>query len=315
MKSQIAVMMIVEAVEWAEITVETITMIRNARLAIGEADRVRICRMEILIAVGMIETDLTTEIGEMTEKVRTFYINFTFTEINKNFNRNKFLKNHLTIEKFFIEQEPISIISQVHGVRETAVIKDPRLETIGAASEMIAGTEIETGTGTVLAIEGEAETETETGAAVSGHVAIMEILIGTAIVVKIEMLRSVSVQLFDTIKYMKDIVSLIQLLIFLFDYDNSAESRQRPKLQLQPRTKPVETVAVAEDSAAKDGTTESKSTANSESTQRAPAATPVPAANIFGAAKPVDTTAREREIEERLAKSYAESRSREETYV
>lgn len=64
-----------------------------------------------------------------------------------------------------------------------------------------------------------------------------------------------------------------------------------------------------EDSTAKDDTTESKSTASSESTQRAPAA------NIFGAAKPVDTTAREREIEERLAKSYAESRSREETYV
>lgn len=55
-----------------------------------------------------------------------------------------------------------------------------------------------------------------------------------------------------------------------------------------------------------------KSTEKSESSQRAPA---VPAANIFGAAKPVDTTAREREIEERLAKSYAESRSREETYV
>ncbi|XP_071646164.1 uncharacterized protein Eif4b isoform X2 [Temnothorax longispinosus] len=89
-----------------------------------------------------------------------------------------------------------------------------------------------------------------------------------------------------------------------------AESRQRPKLQLQPRTKPVESIAAAEDSTA-DSTTESKSTADSESTQRAPA--PVPAANIFGAAKPVDTTARDREIEERLVKSYAESRSREET--
>jgi len=84
-------------------------------------------------------------------------------------------------------------------------------------------------------------------------------------------------------------------------------------LNLQPRTKPVEPLVVAEDSAAKDSTTES--TASTESTQRAPAVTSVPAANIFGAAKPVDTTAREREIEERLAKSYAESRSREETYV
>lgn len=31
-------------------------------------------------------------------------------------------------------------------------------------------------------------------------------------------------------------------------------------------------------------------------------ATPVPAASIFGNAKPVDTSARERQIEERLAK-------------
>lgn len=106
---------------------------------------------------------------------------------------------------------------------------------------------------------------------------------------------------------MKTIVSLITDI-----FNCSAEPRQRPKLQLQPRTKPVEPIVVGEDSAAKDST-ESKSTSNSESTQRASA--PVPAANIFGAAKPVDTTAREREIEERLAKSYAESRSREETYV
>ncbi|XP_018314509.1 eukaryotic translation initiation factor 4B isoform X4 [Mycetomoellerius zeteki] len=100
------------------------------------------------------------------------------------------------------------------------------------------------------------------------------------------------------------------------DKDAKSEPRQRPKLNLQPRTKPVEPLVVAEDSAAKDNsTTESKSTANTESTQRASAATSVPAANIFGAAKPVDTTAREREIEERLAKSYAESRSREETDI
>ncbi|EZA53098.1 hypothetical protein DMN91_003056 [Ooceraea biroi] len=100
-----------------------------------------------------------------------------------------------------------------------------------------------------------------------------------------------------------------------------AEPRQRPKLQLQPRTKPVEPVVVAEEeeeSAAKEiASTEPKSekiekSPGSESNQRAPALAPVPAANIFGAAKPVDTTAREREIEERLAKSYAESRSREE---
>lgn len=60
----------------------------------------------------------------------------------------------------------------------------------------------------------------------------------------------------------------------------------------------------------KESSAESKST-SSEPAQR-PAPASVPATNIFGAAKPVDTTAREREIEERLAKSYAESRSREE---
>ncbi|XP_043678563.1 eukaryotic translation initiation factor 4B isoform X1 [Vespula pensylvanica] len=76
-----------------------------------------------------------------------------------------------------------------------------------------------------------------------------------------------------------------------------AEPRTRPKLQLQPRTKPIEPLN------AKDEKSESVAPASSTS---------VPAANIFGAAKPVDTTAREREIEERLAKSYAESRSKEE---
>lgn len=69
----------------------------------------------------------------------------------------------------------------------------------------------------------------------------------------------------------------------------------------------MEPIVTAEDSQA-DG--------SSGSTQvQAPAQTSVPATNIFGAAKPVDTAAREREIEERLAKSYAESRSREDAYV
>lgn len=80
----------------------------------------------------------------------------------------------------------------------------------------------------------------------------------------------------------------------------------------------MESTATSEDQTkdqTKDSSVETKSTTGSESTQRTPAPTPVPAVNIFGAAKPVDTTAREREIEERLAKSYAESRSREEMYV
>jgi translation initiation factor 4B len=58
---------------------------------------------------------------------------------------------------------------------------------------------------------------------------------------------------------------------------NSAdEPRQRPKLMLTPRTKPVEN--------------EPEKVASSTS--------------IFGNAKPVDTSARERQIEERLAKDH-----------
>jgi len=106
------------------------------------------------------------------------------------------------------------------------------------------------------------------------------------------------------------------IIFFLFNYDYAAaEPRQRPKLQLQPRTKPVEPIVVVEDSANKEKSTESKNEKSIDSSQRAAAPATAPTANIFGAAKPVDTTAREREIEERLAKSYEESRSREETYV
>lgn len=74
--------MIVEVVEWVETIVGTITMTQSARPAIGEADRARICWMEIPIAVDMIEigtitgTDMITEIGEMTEKVCIFLSGF-----------------------------------------------------------------------------------------------------------------------------------------------------------------------------------------------------------------------------------------------
>ena len=74
-----------------------------------------------------------------------------------------------------------------------------------------------------------------------------------------------------------------------------AELRTRPKLQLQPRTKPIDPIVVKEE----------------QQSAAPPAAAPASSTNIFGAAKPVDTTAREREIEERLAKSYAESKSKE----
>lgn len=65
-----------------------------------------------------------------------------------------------------------------------------------------------------------------------------------------------------------------------------AEPRTRPKLNLAPRTKPLETPAAGPEP--------------SSPTASAPPAAPAP--SIFGAAKPVDTSARERQIEERLAK-------------
>lgn len=71
-------------------------------------------------------------------------------------------------------------------------------------------------------------------------------------------------------------------------------------MNLQPRTKPIEPIAVAEELKVEEEVEAVKETAV------APAPAPVPSVNIFGAAKPVDTTAREREIEERLAKASAE---------
>lgn len=68
---------------------------------------------------------------------------------------------------------------------------------------------------------------------------------------------------------------------------------------LQPRTKPVEEIVVKEEEVEK------------PSEPITPPPAPVPAANIFGAAKPVDTAAREREIEARLNK--AESKAKEES--
>lgn len=64
-----------------------------------------------------------------------------------------------------------------------------------------------------------------------------------------------------------------------------SEPKTRQRLNLQPRTKPAEDVVVSENPAAP-----------------APAPSVSTTASIFGGAKPVDTAAREREIEERLAK-------------
>lgn len=60
----------------------------------------------------------------------------------------------------------------------------------------------------------------------------------------------------------------------LLNFFAGSSGKERPRLQLAPRTKPIEPVP--------------------------PPADAVTASSIFGGAKPVDTAAREREIEERL---------------
>lgn len=64
----------------------------------------------------------------------------------------------------------------------------------------------------------------------------------------------------------------------------------RPRLNLKPRSKPLEAPAPVQE------------TSSSPTATTAPPAAGVPAASIFGNARPVDTSARERQIEERLAK-------------
>ncbi|KAK3920337.1 Eukaryotic translation initiation factor 4B [Frankliniella fusca] len=73
--------------------------------------------------------------------------------------------------------------------------------------------------------------------------------------------------------------------------ESSGEPKERPRLNLAPRTKPIENPLPPPPEVK-----EEKKPADPPA-QPAP---PVPRASIFGAAKPVDTTAREREIEERL---------------
>ncbi|XP_049541268.1 eukaryotic translation initiation factor 4B isoform X2 [Anopheles darlingi] len=92
---------------------------------------------------------------------------------------------------------------------------------------------------------------------------------------------------------------------------------ERPKLVLQPRTLPIperqKPSSIDDDSEVNDGEGDSNRRNGEEpELSSAPRAkpTPVPAAKVFGAAKPVDTAAREREIEERLQEE--ERKEREE---
>lgn len=86
--------------------------------------------------------------------------------------------------------------------------------------------------------------------------------------------------------------------------EQSGEPRARPKLNLAPRTRPVENPLPPPEEVREERPVEEKP---------APAPAPsVPRASIFGSAKPVDTTAREREIEDRLARERDRAPRREE---
>ncbi|XP_050068077.1 eukaryotic translation initiation factor 4B isoform X2 [Anopheles maculipalpis] len=80
---------------------------------------------------------------------------------------------------------------------------------------------------------------------------------------------------------------------------------ERPKLVLQPRTLPLPELPKPRPIESDDETDRNEGNAKHEEPAVAdeppkPKPTPVPAAKVFGDAKPVDTAAREREIEERL---------------
>lgn len=104
------------------------------------------------------------------------------------------------------------------------------------------------------------------------------------------------------------------------DRSNDEPEVERPKLNLAPRTLPLPEVAVIP---IDDETVDSQSTGDDKPPSASPEPTvddeppkprptPVPAANIFGSAKPVDTAAKEREIEERLERERQEKRAKDE---
>lgn len=83
---------------------------------------------------------------------------------------------------------------------------------------------------------------------------------------------------------------------------------QRPKLKLNPRTLPLSEGEVKPD----EPEVENEEEPLAEETPSQPRPKPVSAASIFGAAKPVDTAAKDREIEERLERERVEKKALEE---
>lgn len=89
--------------------------------------------------------------------------------------------------------------------------------------------------------------------------------------------------------------------------DEPVLEEQRPKLKLAPRTLPL-----PEGDIKPDNEDEKQEEPLADEEPAPPRPKPVPAASIFGAAKPVDTAAKDREIEERLERERVEKKALEE---
>uniref|UniRef100_A0A182P7T6 RRM domain-containing protein n=1 Tax=Anopheles epiroticus TaxID=199890 RepID=A0A182P7T6_9DIPT len=89
---------------------------------------------------------------------------------------------------------------------------------------------------------------------------------------------------------------------------------ERPKLVLQPRTLPLPELPKPRPIESDDESERGRGTSSPALADEPPKPrpTPVPAAKVFGDAKPVDTAAREREIEERLRQQEEELRRKRE---
>ncbi|KAH7946124.1 hypothetical protein HPB49_020561 [Dermacentor silvarum] len=83
-----------------------------------------------------------------------------------------------------------------------------------------------------------------------------------------------------------------------FDRDRDSGPRERKKLQLKPRSVPVEA-------------NKEEPVAAAAAAPQAPQPAPKASSSIFGGARPVDTAAREREIEARLARQREEEERRQ----
>ena len=115
------------------------------------------------------------------------------------------------------------------------------------------------------------------------------------------------------------------MLFLLFLAEESNEPvKGRPRLQLQPRTKPIENVPSDSPSSADqtspnvdnlDGSSHNEADAESGVALTANTSARRAGASIFGGAKPVDTTARELEIEKKIRDLQVTNEEQEEEKV